>query len=86
MPALYFINKLDKSSMTNPKIFSITAIHKNENGITVCFGLEYSSASEGVRPKQNELSVSVRRVDLKLVKRALYLSGSSSDYFKISDG
>ena len=33
-------------------------------------------ASEGVRAKQNELSVSVERVDLKLAKRALYLSGS----------
>ena len=54
--------------MTDPEIVSITSIYKDENEITVCFGFESTSASEGVRAKQNELSVSVERVDLKLVK------------------
>ena len=62
--------------MTDPEIVSTTAIYKDKNEITVCFGFESTSASEGVRAKQNELSVSVGRVDLKLVKRALHLSGS----------
>ena len=65
MPALYFINTF--------RIVSVTAIYKDKNEITVCFGFECSSASEGVRAKQNELSVNVGRVDLKLVKSAMYL-------------
>ena len=76
MPAIYFANKCDKSSMTDPEIVSISAVYRDKYEITVCFGFECSSASEGMRAKQNELNVSVGRVDLKLVKRALYLSGS----------
>ena len=57
--------------MTDPEIISITAIYKDKNKITVCFGFECSSASEGVRAKQNELNIG--RVDLKLVKRVLHL-------------
>ena len=76
MPALYFINKLDKSTMTDLEIVRIIAIYKDKNEIPACFGFSCSSASEGVRAKQNELSVSVGRVDLKLVQRALYLSGN----------
>ena len=49
MPALYFIPKFDKSTMTDPEIVSITAIYKDKNEITVCFGFECSSASEGER-------------------------------------
>ena len=40
-------------------------------------GFECSSASEGVKAKQNELSVG--RVDLTLIKRELYLSGTAID-------
>ena len=76
MLALDFVNKFDKSTMTDPEIISIVVIYKDKNEITVCFGFECSSASEGVRAKQKELSVSVGRVDLKLVKREFYLSGS----------
>ena len=77
MSALYFINKFDKSGMTDPEIVSITAIYKDKDEITVCFGFECSSTSEGVRAKQNELSVG--RVDLTLIKRELYLSGTAID-------
>ena len=60
--------------MTDLEIVRITAIYKNKNEIPASFGFYCSSANEGA--KQNELSVSVWRVDLKLVKRVLYLSGS----------
>ena len=59
MPVLYFITKFDKSTMTDREIVSITAIYKDNNEITACFGFDCSSVSEGVRAKQNELSVSV---------------------------
>ena len=52
--------------MTDREMVSITAICKDKNEITVCFGFECNSANEGVRAKQNGLSVSVGRVDLKL--------------------
>ena len=35
--------------MADPQIASITAIYQDKNEITVCFGFECSSASEGVR-------------------------------------
>ena len=33
MPALYFINKFDKSTMTDPEIVRITAIYRDKNEI-----------------------------------------------------
>ena len=59
MRAIYFVNKCDQSTMTDLEIVRITAIYKDKNEMTVCFGFECSSAGEGVRAKQNELSVSV---------------------------
>ena len=51
MPAIYFVNKCDKSTMTDLEIVRITAIYKDKNEIPACFGFECSSASEGVRRK-----------------------------------
>ena len=73
MATIHFVSKCDKSTMTDLEIGRITAIYKDKSEIPACFGFECSSASEGVRAKQNELS---RSVDLKLAKTALYLSGS----------
>ena len=67
MPALYFINKCDKSTMTDPEIVNITAIYKDKNEIRTCFGFECSSVSEDVRPSKIELGVG--RIDWKLVKK-----------------
>ena len=55
MPALYFIPKFDKSTMTDPEIVSITAIHKDKNEINVSFGFECNSASEAKRVKREKL-------------------------------
>ena len=49
MPAIYFVNKCDKSSMTDLEIARITAIYKDKNENPACFGFECSSATEGVR-------------------------------------
>ena len=51
MPAIYFVNKCDKSTTTDLEIVGITAIYQDKNEIPACFGFECSSASEGERGK-----------------------------------
>ena len=49
IPAIYFLNKCDISTLTDVDIVKITAIYKDKSEIPACFDFECSSASEGVR-------------------------------------